>query len=114
MRGLRAGRLARPSTATPHPASTRQQAAKSSHPSPARGERKEYEMTTLKARPAAVALTPNAEARIAKLMAEAPEGAIGVRRSEEHTSELQSLMRISYAGFCLKKKHRRQLQKKRS
>src|SRR3546814_4677733 len=27
-----------------------------------------------------------------------------VRRSEEHTSELQSLMRISYAVFCLKKK----------
>src|SRR3546814_3559478 len=27
-----------------------------------------------------------------------------VPRSEEHTSELQSLMRISYAGFCLKKK----------
>src|SRR3546814_7361891 len=28
-------------------------------------------------------------------------------RSEEHTSELQSLMRISYAGFCLKKnKHK--------
>src|SRR3546814_9154563 len=26
-------------------------------------------------------------------------------RSEEHTSELQSLMRISYAGFCLKKKN---------
>src|SRR3546814_1134602 len=26
-------------------------------------------------------------------------------RSEEHTSELQSLMRISYAGFCLKKQH---------
>src|SRR3546814_10552015 len=25
------------------------------------------------------------------------------QRSEEHTSELQSLMRISYAGFCLKK-----------
>src|SRR3546814_7259646 len=30
-------------------------------------------------------------------------GAIG-HRSEEHTSELQSLMRISYAVFCLKKK----------
>src|SRR3546814_4206024 len=29
---------------------------------------------------------------------------IGDRRSEEHTSELQSLMRISYAVFCLKKK----------
>src|SRR3546814_8202327 len=30
--------------------------------------------------------------------------ALGVGRSEEHTSELQSLMRISYAVFCLKKK----------
>src|SRR3546814_7554041 len=29
---------------------------------------------------------------------------IGDKRSEEHTSELQSLMRISYAVFCLKKK----------
>src|SRR3546814_4628980 len=29
---------------------------------------------------------------------------VGVDRSEEHTSELQSLMRISYAVFCLKKK----------
>src|SRR3546814_5387054 len=29
---------------------------------------------------------------------------VGVLRSEEHTSELQSLMRISYAVFCLKKK----------
>src|SRR3546814_8072971 len=29
---------------------------------------------------------------------------INVARSEEHTSELQSLMRISYAVFCLKKK----------
>src|SRR3546814_9113418 len=28
----------------------------------------------------------------------------GIERSEEHTSELQSLMRISYAVFCLKKK----------
>src|SRR3546814_4144490 len=29
-----------------------------------------------------------------------------VGRSEDHTSKLQSLMRISYAGFCLKKKIR--------
>src|SRR3546814_6300196 len=29
---------------------------------------------------------------------------LGIGRSEEHTSELQSLMRISYAVFCLKKK----------
>src|SRR3546814_1881103 len=32
------------------------------------------------------------------------EARIVDRRSEEHTSELQSLMRISYAVFCLKKK----------
>src|SRR3546814_8321486 len=31
------------------------------------------------------------------------ETAVGAIRSEEHTSELQSLMRISYAVFCLKK-----------
>src|SRR3546814_3357082 len=30
-----------------------------------------------------------------------------IRRSEEHTSELQSLMRISYAVFCLKKKKKK-------
>src|SRR3546814_9827769 len=34
-------------------------------------------------------------------------GVIVVGRSEEHTSELQSLMRISYAVFCLKKKKKR-------
>src|SRR3546814_8292535 len=34
-------------------------------------------------------------------------GRIGIGRSEEHTSELQSLMRISYAVFCLKKKIRK-------
>src|SRR3546814_4993877 len=33
------------------------------------------------------------------------------RRSEEHTSELQSLMRISYAVFCLKKKNKQILHK---
>src|SRR3546814_5925945 len=32
---------------------------------------------------------------------------LGARRSEEHTSELQSLMRISYAVFCLKNKKKR-------
>src|SRR3546814_4012788 len=31
-------------------------------------------------------------------------GQVAIDRSEEHTSELQSLMRISYAVFCLKKK----------
>src|SRR3546814_3361108 len=35
-------------------------------------------------------------------------GAVDSPRSEEHTSELQSLMRISYAVFCLKKKKDKQ------
>src|SRR3546814_8335840 len=34
------------------------------------------------------------------------EKCISFRRSEEHTSDLQSLMRISYAVFCLKKKNK--------
>src|SRR3546814_3786047 len=33
----------------------------------------------------------------------------GLVRSEEHTSELQSLMRISYAVFCLKKKNTKKI-----
>src|SRR3546814_3127643 len=35
-----------------------------------------------------------------------PKSPIDIVRSEEHTSELQSLMRISYAVFCLKKKNK--------
>src|SRR3546814_6003801 len=38
-----------------------------------------------------------------------PAGSYYTGRSEEHTSELQSLMRISYAVFCLKKKKNQQL-----
>src|SRR3546814_7617270 len=37
----------------------------------------------------------------------APRSPLRTMRSEEHTSELQSLMRISYAVFCLKKKHKK-------
>src|SRR3546814_6408549 len=40
-----------------------------------------------------------------KVPFDAPFGA----RSEEHTSELQSLMRISYAVFCLKKKNKQSI-----
>src|SRR3546814_7667202 len=36
-----------------------------------------------------------------------PRGVQSPGRSEEHTSELQSLMRISYAVFCLKKKKKK-------
>src|SRR3546814_7309426 len=46
------------------------------------------------------ALGPDAERHLAARMAADQMEA----RSEEHTSELQSLMRISYAVFCLKKK----------
>src|SRR3546814_10818889 len=42
---------------------------------------------------------------------EFPAHVIGNDRSEEHTSELQSLMRISYAVFCLKKKKEKTTQK---
>src|SRR3546814_9484318 len=38
---------------------------------------------------------------------EVPTNTSTLSRSEEHTSELQSLMRISYAVFCLKKKKHR-------
>src|SRR3546814_10576285 len=41
---------------------------------------------------------------VADALAPRRGGAADDRRSEEHTSELQSLMRISYAVFCLKKK----------
>src|SRR3546814_1122395 len=47
--------------------------------------------------------TGNLPDRMTEQRAQAMER-IGERRSEEHTSELQSLMRISYAVFCLKKK----------
>src|SRR3546814_7803060 len=38
----------------------------------------------------------------------------GAQRSEEHTSELQSLMRISYAVFCLKKKTKKYTNERRT
>src|SRR3546814_8010310 len=44
------------------------------------------------------------EPRLTGLRAQHHAAALG-DRSEEHTSELQSLMRISYAGLCLKKKN---------
>src|SRR3546814_8209060 len=44
------------------------------------------------------------EARVVVTRGQRLERRAGGRRSEEHTSELQSLMRISYAVFCLKQK----------
>src|SRR3546814_7974293 len=53
------------------------------------------------ARSAAPAATESSRRFLEKKFTAGPRG----RRSEEHTSELQSLMRISYAVFCLKKKN---------
>src|SRR3546814_10031847 len=48
-----------------------------------------------------------------ELLVDSGKGVLGVsRRSEEHTSELQSLMRISYAVFCLKKHTNKRKEKK--
>src|SRR3546814_2711868 len=44
-------------------------------------------------------------AQVVERVAHLPDHPAHIVRSEEHTSELQSLMRISYAGFCLKKKN---------
>src|SRR3546814_6847928 len=46
------------------------------------------------------------------IITKASESAKRPIRSEEHTSELQSLMRISYAVFCLKKKKKKHMKHK--
>src|SRR3546814_9814675 len=51
-------------------------------------------------------LTRYVWARLAVSRPRDSEGELLRRRSEEHTSELQSLMRISYAVFCLKNKNK--------
>src|SRR3546814_8176412 len=56
--------------------------------------------------PEAVSSAPGGEAR-SQLAPQARAPSAATPRSEEHTSELQSLMRISYAVFCLKKKNKR-------
>src|SRR3546814_7435606 len=51
------------------------------------------------------ALDQRRAARVAELLRVGQQLVLDQLRSEEHTSELQSLMRISYAVFCLKKKN---------
>src|SRR3546814_2429269 len=64
----------------------------------------------------AVDRCPRVRLHVRAVVAQLPAGAADHRieallrfgdRSEEHTSELQSLMRISYAVFCLKKKKKK-------
>src|SRR3546814_7048045 len=62
-----------------------------------------------------LAMPPNPlRCRFRGMLAQAQRRDESPRRSEEHTSELQSLMRISYAVFCLKKKHQETTQKRRT
>src|SRR3546814_6605107 len=56
--------------------------------------------------PRKFAAEPDVGAHRALRRLDRPLAAQTHRRSEEHTSELQSLMRISYAVFCLKKKNK--------
>src|SRR3546814_2980471 len=49
-------------------------------------------------------LHPHLPRPLLRLLQGAARAAVDAGRSEEHTSELQSLMRISYAVFCLQKK----------
>src|SRR3546814_10358017 len=56
---------------------------------------------------AAMLLRQTGQPDLARILARSVEDAL-VERSEEHTSELQSLMRNSYAVFCLHKKHSHQ------
>src|SRR3546814_6029891 len=59
--------------------------------------------TTIDAAPTAITAAPVAALPASSATAlPAPASAAKTARSEEHTSELQSLMRISYAVFCLK------------
>src|SRR3546814_8514411 len=55
---------------------------------------------------------PNTTAGVTRSLSISPAPMVSATlRSEEHTSELQSIMRISYAVFCLKKKNRYNKQK---
>src|SRR3546814_1026113 len=86
-----------------------------------KGFERGYEATSLAAADLVVAVSegmsahyrtayPDLADRVLTVMngVDAGTAATRYRRSEEHTSELQSLMRISYAVFCLKKKKRKQ------
>src|SRR3546814_3458158 len=87
---------------SPHRADRRPRAMVSAHPSP------DDEQAGGEGRDARIGRRPRTKAGAAPARTRHPQrlGAQG-GRSEEHTSELQSLMRNSYAVFCLKKKTNR-------
>src|SRR3546814_9150613 len=73
---------------------------------PSFGRRYLYQFQPWPVRPLITFTIRKTTAIVAPVMrAKLRQGCGGLGRSEEHTSELQSLMRISYAVFCLKKKN---------
>src|SRR3546814_2011709 len=66
--------------------------------------RRDDERRDARTRPPAIALGRRDMIPPAAILVEGDDDEHLLPRSEEHTSELQSLMRISYAVFCLKKK----------
>src|SRR3546814_3387807 len=74
------------------------------HKQPAESHTASQERKTLVGAAARYCRPTSAEARDAPRRPAVPPYRLRYLRSEEHTSELQSLMRISYAVFCLKKK----------
>src|SRR3546814_3641059 len=90
------------SSVPPSPASIMSDAV----PSTARLWATDPSLVRLRTAPASTRRSSGSKAKSLRVTSrvETPEGAATSLRSEEHTSELQSLMRISYAVFCLKKK----------
>src|SRR3546814_6977366 len=83
-------------------------------PLPSQGEGPRQELAAEAAPTDVVGMTGDApdiahHAALDARMVAAARGITVLTRSEEHTSELQSLMRISYAVFCLKKTQSTQL-----
>src|SRR3546814_3810669 len=68
------------------------------------GFEQKLQQQLLDAKPGDVVAIPAGKYALTRSLSVTANG-VTIKRSEEHTSELQSLMRISYAVFCLKKKN---------
>src|SRR3546814_3230270 len=90
------------------PTISRRRAARRPRPSPPPPARHEAEGAAARRTGIAVADAHRPDRERDVRLGPAADAAADRQRSEEHTSELQSLMRISYAVFCLKKKKTKQ------